>query len=116
MRLPSDHEARLILALVCSMGNEPELLPLEMERDALNTLALRLLYSSIVHMDRLALPGAAGGYQDFLADMDAAVHVRLLPEHVYEFMERLTDTSGVPHCFFLLLPEEEVHTLTCSKR
>ena len=98
------------------MGNESELLPLETERDVLNTLALRLLYSSIIHMDGLALPSAAGGYQEFLADMDAAVRVRLLPEHVYEFMERLTDTNGFPHCFFLLLPEEEVHTLTCSSR
>ncbi len=97
------------------MGNESELLHLEMERDASNTLALRLLYSSIIHMDGLALPSAAGGYQDFLADMDAAVRVKLLPEHVYDFVERLTET-GFPHCFFLLLPEEEVHTLTCSSR
>lgn len=68
-----------------------------------NTLALQLLYGFISHPDGLGLPNAAGTYQDFLADMDAAVRVRLLPEHVYEAVERLTKTGGVQHCFFLLL-------------
>ena len=90
---------------MCSMGQEPKLLRLETERDRENTLALRLLYGFIRHLDGLARPIAAAPYQDFLADMDDVVRVRLLPEHVYDVVERLTETGGSWHCFFLLLDD-----------
>ena len=72
------------------MGQEPKSLRLETERDRENTLALRLLYGFISHLDGLTNPRAAAPYQDFLADMDDTVRVRLLPEDVYDFVERQT--------------------------
>ena len=100
------------------MDKHSSCLRLETERGPANAQALRLLYGFISHPDGLTQPSAAGAYQDFLADMDAAVRVRLLPEHVYDAVERLTATGGSQHCFFLLLndcssvlPGQEVDNL-----
>lgn len=88
------------------MNDDPELLSLEREADSLeNTLALRVLYGFLTYLDNLEVASPAGTYCNFLAGMDAAVRRRLSPGHVYEFVERLTETGGAQHCFFLLLDQ-----------
>ena len=73
--------------------------------DSENTLALRVLYGFLTYMDDLDKASPAGRYNKFLADMDAAVRMRLHLDDVYDFVERLTGTGGTRHCFFLLLDE-----------
>ena len=103
----------------CRLNNDPELWDLELG-DSQRRLALRVLYGFLTYLDDLEVPSPAGAYSDFLSAMDAAVRQRLSPEHVYDFVERLTGTGGAQHCFFLLLddfsavkPEGEVSLLTC---
>ena len=91
---------------MCRLQEEPELLGLEKQADIPeNMLALQVMYGFLTYLDDLAVASPAGRYNKFLAGMDAAVRVRLELEHVYEFVERLTRTGGMQHCFFLLLDD-----------
>ena len=109
---------------MCRLNEDPELLARETEAgDPETTLALRVLYGFLTYMDDQEGASPAGTYNKFLAGMDDAVRVRLDLESVYEFVERLTETGGAQHCFFLLLDEfnavkseGEVGLLTCAGR
>ena len=109
---------------MCRLNENPELLGRETGAGVPeNTLALRVLYGFLTYMDDLEVASPAGTYNKFLAGMDDAVRVRLDLESVYEFVERLTETGGAQHCFFLLLDEfnavkseGEVGLLTCASR
>ena len=116
--LSQDREGLLALS-ACRLNDDPELLDLE-SGDSQRRLALRVLYGFLTYLDDLEVPSPVGTYGAFLSAMDADVRQRLSPEHVYEFVERLTGTGGAQHCFFLLLDEfnavksdGEVGLLTC---